>query len=234
MFRSRFLLSRVTHFRLKRKMCTALQILSTRPRDIENAARTVKKGGIVAYPTDTVYGLGCDPRNSRALKRAMAVKGKRKKPFPILVASTAVADRIAVMDRRTKVLASKFWPGPLTLILKPRTRFPNSLTLGRKTIAVRCPRDQIALKLIERCGGLLTGTSANLTGHPPCTSAKMVWRSLGDRIDAVVDGGPSPRRVGSTIVRINPHGVTILRKGPIRNEQVKRTLSGTVALRKRR
>lgn len=233
MFHSRFLLSRVTYFRLKRKTCAALQILSTRPRDIENAARTVRKGGIVAYPTDTIYGLGCDPRNSRAVKRAMAVKGKRKKPFPILVASLAVADRIAVMDAGAKALASKFWPGPLTLILKPRARFPNSLTLGRKTIGVRCPRHQIALKLIKRCGGVLTGTSANITGHPPCTSARMVQRCLGDRIDAVVDGGPSPQRIGSTIVRINSHGVTILRKGRIRNGQVKRTLSGTYALRNR-
>jgi L-threonylcarbamoyladenylate synthase len=163
----------------------------------------------------------------------MAVKGKRKKPLPILVASTAMAGRIAVMDRRAMALASKFWPGPLTLVLKPRVRFPNLLTLGRKTIAVRCPRHEIALRLIERCGGLLTGTSANLTGYPPCTSAKMVCRSLGDRIDAVVDDGPSPRRVGSTIVRIDSRGVTILRKGPVRSERVKRTLLSTVGLRKR-
>jgi len=210
-----------------------LQIFSTRPRDIENAARTVREGGVVAYPTDTVYGLGCDPRNWRALKRAMAVKGKRTKPFPILVASTAMADRIAVMDRRAKALASKFWPGPLTLVLKPRLRFPKLLTLGRKTIAVRYPRHKIALRLIERCGGLLIGTSANLTGHPPCTSAKMVCRCLGDRIDAVVDGGPSPRRVGSTIVRIDHRGAVILRKGPIPSERVKRTLSSTGTLRKR-
>jgi L-threonylcarbamoyladenylate synthase len=220
--------------RLKRKMCAALQILSTRPRDIENAARTVKKGGVVAYPTDTVYGLGCDPRNLRALKRLMAVKGKRKKPFPILVASPAVADRIAVMDHRAKVLASRFWPGPLTLVLKPRLRFSNLLTLGRNTIAVRCPRHEIAVRLIERCGGLLTGTSANLTGHPPCRSVKMVCRFLGDRIDAVIDGGASPRQMGSTIVRIDSRGVMILRKGPIRNEEVKRTLLSSVALRKRR
>jgi L-threonylcarbamoyladenylate synthase len=192
----------------------------------------VIKGGIVAYPTDTVYGLGCDPRNSRAVKRVMAVKGKREKPLPILVTSPAVADRIAVMDRQARALTSRFWPGPLTLVLKLRVRFPNSLTLGRKTIAVRCPNDQAALRLIERCGGLLTGTSANLAGYPPCTSAKMVLRCLGDRIDAVVDGGRSPRRVGSTIVRIDRHRVMIVRKGPIRNGQVKRTLSGTIEPRR--
>ena len=233
-FRSRFLLSRVTQSRLKRKTCTALQILSTDPKDIENAATIVIKGGIVAYPTDTVYGLGCDPRNSRAVRRVMAVKGKRKKPLPILVAPPAVADRIAVMDRRAKALTMRFWPGPLTLVVKPRVRFPNSLTLGRRTIAVRCPNDEVALRLIERCGGLLTGTSANLTGHLPCTSAKMVLRYLGDRIDAVVDGGRSPRRAVSTIVRIDPHRVIIVRKGPIRNEQLKRALSGTNEPRQRR
>ena len=225
MFRSRFLLSRVAHFRTKRKMCAALQILSTRPRDIESAAEIVKRGGIVAYPTDTIYGLGCDPYNTQALKRVMSVKGRRKRPLPVLVASPKVAHRIAVMDRRAKALASKFWPGPLTLVLKPRVRFPSSLTLGRKTIAVRCPKDRTALRLIRRCGGLLTGTSANLTGQPPCTSAMMVRRCLGDRIDGVVDGGRSPRRVGSTIVRIDSGKATILRRGPVPDKQLKRTLS---------
>ena len=234
MFHSCFLLSRVAHFQTKRKTCAALKVLSTRARDIENAAEIVKGGGIVAYPTDTVYGLGCDPHNARALKRLISVKGRRKKPLPILVASPRAADRIAVMDRRARALASKFWPGPLTLVLEPRVRFPKSLTLGRKTIAVRCPEDRTALKLIRRCGGLLTGTSANLTGQPPCVSATMVRRCLGDRIDAVVDGGPSPRRVGSTIVRIDSRGVTILRKGPIRNEQVKRTLSSALPPHKNR
>ena len=207
-------------------MCAALQSLSTHVRDIEKAASIVKRGGIVAYPTDTVYGLGCDPHNSQAVKRAMHAKGKkRQRPFPILVSSSGMANRIAVMDRRAKTLASSFWPGPLTLVLKPRVRFPNSLTLGRKTIAVRCPNNRVALKLIRRCGGLLTGTSANLTGRPPCTNAKMVRRSLGERIDAVLDGGQSPRQVGSTIVRVNSRGVTILRRGPISEEQVKRALS---------
>jgi len=222
---SRFPLGRAAAFQTKRKTCAALQVLSTRPWDIENAAKIVKRGGIVAYPTDTVYGLGCDPCNPQALKRVISVKGSRNKPFPILVASPRVADRIAVMDHQARALVSRFWPGPLTLVLNSRVRFPRSLTLGRKTIAVRCPKDRRALKLISRCGGLIIGTSANLTGQPPCTSAMMVRRRLGDRIDAVIDGGPSPRRAGSTIVRIDSLKVTILRRGPISNEQLKRTLS---------
>jgi len=150
------------------------------------------------------------------------------------VTSPAVADRIAVMTSPARTLSSRFWPGPLTLVLKPRVRFPSSLTLGRRTIAVRCPKDQTALRLIRRCGGMLTGTSANITGRTPCTSARMVSRCLGEKIDAVVDGGRSPRRVGSTIVLVNRRRVMMLRKGPILSGQVKRALSGTTEPRERR
>jgi len=210
-----------------------LEVLSTHRRDIERAARIVKGGGVVAFPTDTVYGLGCDPHNPRALRKALYVKGRRKKPFPILVASPKLAGQIAVMDSRAKALASRFWPGPLTIVLKPRVHFPDSLTMHRKTIAVRCPKNRATLQLVRKCGGFLTGTSANLTGGPPCTSAKMVHRCLGDRIDAVVDGGRSRRRTASTVVRLDSRGATILRKGPIRNTHINRTLSSVPAPYKR-
>jgi len=186
----------------------------------------VRAGGLIAFPTDTVYGLGCDPRDPHALGRLLSVKGKvrGKKPFPILVASSKLAERIALMDDRAKALAARFWPGPLTIVLRPRIRFPRSLTLSRKTIAVRCPGNRVALQLIRKCGGFLTGTSANIAGRSPCTSVQAVRRTLGDRIDAVVDGGRSPRRAGSTIVRVHSRGVTILRKGPVRDIQVRRAL----------
>jgi len=202
-----------------------LEVLSTRSGDLERAARIVKRGGIVAFPTDTVYGLGCDPHDPRALNKVLSVKGRRRKPFPILVASPKLAGRIAVMDSQAKALVSRFWPGPLTIVLKPRVRFPRSLRMRHETVALRCPRDRVTLQLIRRCGGLLTGTSANVTGRPPCTSARMVRRRLGDKIDAVVDGGRSPRRTSSTVVRVDSRGATILRKGPIRESQIRRTLS---------
>lgn len=212
----------------------ALEVLSSQPRDIEKAARTVKAGGVVAFPTDTVYGLGCDPQNPKALGKVLSVKGGREKPLPVLVASQKLAGQIAVMDSRARALASRFWPGPLTMVLEPRVRFPRSLTMGRKTIAVRCPKNRVALQLIRSCGGFLTGTSANLTGRPPCTSARMVERCLGDSVDAVIDGGRSPRRTASTVVRVHSRGVTILRKGPIRVRQVKRALSSVLPLGKTR
>jgi len=202
-----------------------LKVLTTRSRDIERAARIVRAGGVVAFPTDTVYGLACDPRNPKGLSKLLLVKGKRGKPIPVLVASQKFADRIAVMDSKARALASRFWPGPLTLVLKPHVRFPRSLTAGRRTIGVRCPKNRIALQLIRKCGGFVTGTSANLTGHSPCTSAAMVGRCLGDRIDATIDGGRSPRRSASTVVRVHSRGVTMLREGPIRESQIRRVLS---------
>lgn len=211
-----------------------MEVLSSHPRDIDRAARIVKTGGIIAFPTDTVYGLGCDPHNPRALRRLLSVKGRgrREKPFPILVSSPKLAEQIAAIDSQGKALVSRFWPGPLTLVLKPKVRFPNSLTMRRKMIAVRCPGNEIALRLVRKCGGLLTGTSANITGRPPCTSAEMVRRRLGDKVDAVVDGGRSPRRAGSTIVRVDS-GVKLLRRGPIREAQIRRTLLRSAAFHER-
>ena len=201
-----------------------MEVLTTSPRDINRAAVIVRRGGVVAFPTDTVYGLGCDPYNRRALSRLSSAKGRRNKPFPILVSSQKSAERIAVMDSIARMLASRFWPGPLTIVAKSKARFPNSLTLRRKTIAVRCPGNRVALQLIRKCGGLLTGTSANLTGKPPCTSAEMVQKQFGGRIDLVVDGGRSQRRTASTIVRVYSRGVRVLRKGPIRDAEVERAL----------
>jgi len=194
----------------------------------------VKSGGVVAFPTDTVYGLGCDPLNDKALRKLQWIKGRRREPFPVLVASQALANRIAVMDRKANALASTFWPGPLTMVLRPKVNFPHSLTMRRKTIAVRCPGNRVALKLIQGCGGLLTGTSANITGRAPCTHARAVRQSLGDRIDAVVDGGPSPLRRSSTVIRLYSRRVRILRKGPILGSQIRRVLIDTDQSRKTR
>ena len=177
----------------------------------------------MAFPTDTVYGLGCDPRKPDAVKKLLSVKGRREKPFPILVSSLRMATRIATMNATARVLASRFWPGSLTLVLK--SRGDSSLWLGvpRRTIAIRCPKNDVTLKLIRKCGGLLIGTSANRTGERPCTSARMIRRKL-DEVDAIIDGGPASARIPSTVVRVHSRGVTVLRKGRISESQIKRAL----------
>ena len=183
----------------------------------------MRHGGVLAFPTDTVYGLGCDPRKPGAVKKLLSVKGKREKPFPILVSSLRMATRIATMNATAKALASRFWPGPLTLVLKSRSDFPLSSGVPRRTIAIRCPGNDAALELIRGCGGLLIGTSANRTGEPPCTSARMIRRKLGE-VDAIIDGGTAPARIPSTVVRVHSRGVTMLRRGRISESQIKRAL----------
>jgi L-threonylcarbamoyladenylate synthase len=201
-----------------------LEVLTKSDRGIERAAAIVRGGGVVAFPTDTVYGLGCDPHNVQALRKLSSVKGRREKPIPILVSSPKLAQQIVLMDNKARALASRFWPGPLSIVAKSRVRFPNLLTKRRKTIAVRCPRNLIARKLIRDCGGLLTGTSANIAGRAPCRSAETVRRVFVGKIDAVVDGGHSPGRTASTVVSVNSRGVTLLRKGPIKEAQIRQAL----------
>lgn len=186
----------------------------------------VRKGGLLAFPTDTVYGLGCDPRNAGAVKRLLSVKTARKKPFPILVTSERMASRIVTVNAMASILISSFWPGPLTLVLKLKSDSGLSPVAPGKTVAVRCPNNAVALSLIQKCGGLLIGTSANRSGEPPCTSARMVCEMLGE-IDAVIDGGKAKSHVVSTVVEIGPSMVKILRKGPIRESQIRRVLLKT-------
>jgi L-threonylcarbamoyladenylate synthase len=201
-----------------------LEVLTKSDRGIERAAAIVRGGGVVAFPTDTVYGLGCDPHNVQALRKLCSMKGRREKPIPILVSSPKLAQQIVLMDNKTRALMSRFWPGPLSIVAKSRVRFPNLLTKRRKTIAVRCPRNPIARKLIRHCGGLLTGTSANITGRAPCRSAETVRRVFVGKIDAVVDSGRSPGRTASTVVSVNSRGITMLRKGPIKEAQIRQAL----------
>ncbi len=200
-----------------------MELLSTRPRDIDRAALIVRSGGVLAFPTDTVYGLGCDPRNPKAIKKLLSVKRERKTPFPILVSSERMASRIATVNATARVLISRFWPGPLTLVLKSRPDSGLRLRTAGRTIAVRCPENDVALRLIHKCGGVLIGTSANRSGERPCTSARMICHRLDD-IDAVVDGGRAKSRVASTIVEVQSGMVSILRRGPIRESQIRRAL----------
>jgi L-threonylcarbamoyladenylate synthase len=201
-----------------------LEVLTKSDRDIKRAAAIVRGGGIVAFPTDTVYGLGCDPHNVQAVRKLCSAKGRREKPIPILISSPELAQQILVMDNKARALMSRFWPGPLSIVAKSRVRLPNLLTKRRKTIAVRCPRNPIARKLIWNCGGLLTGTSANITGRAPCRSAESVRRVFVGKIDAVVDGGHSPGPIASTVVSVNLRGVTMLRKGPIKEAHIRQAL----------
>ncbi|HEV2226632.1 MAG TPA: L-threonylcarbamoyladenylate synthase [Nitrososphaerales archaeon] len=181
---------------------------------IAKAAGIVRKGGLVVYPTDTVYGLGADPFDEKAVQRLFAVKGRSAKPVPILCSSQQKAVELVALSDNGLKLARDHWPGALTLVAPLRKRLPAILTPGTGNLGVRVPAHRDCLELISACGGWLTGTSANLSGQPSARSAKEAATQLGDAVDLILDGGPLIEKE-STVALVVGDEVTILRSGPI-------------------
>ncbi len=168
----------------------------------------------MVYPTDTVYGLGCDPLNQAALRRLLEAKGRLSKPIPVLCSSLDKAGELVKLSPRALELAARYWPGALTIVAPLRRPVPPQLTQGRPNLGVRVPDHSGALELIASCSGRLAGTSANLSGHPSARTAAEAIDQLGNVVDIILDGG---RLVGteSTVVQVIGNEVTILRAGPI-------------------
>ena len=196
------------------------RIVSTENGSIHEARNVVRRGGLVAYPTDTVYGLGCDPFNPEAVERVVRSKGRSKGSLPILIESLDVAQEYGSFSEPAIRLAEIFWPGPLTLVVPAKTSFPSSVTGDSSTIGLRIPNHAFARKLIKSCGGALIGTSANLSGNPPPKTADEVMRELKDRIDLIVDGGPALTGKESTVARVMEGIVSVLREGAISREEI--------------
>ena len=189
------------------------------------AADVVRKGGLICYPTETVYGLGCDPFDASAVERSMRVKGPRAKPMPLLVKDLENAKRFAQVSVQATKLARRFWPGPLTIVLPALEVLPKIL-VPFGTVGLRSPNHAVCLNLLGLCSGALVGTSANLTGHSPAVSADQVVRELGDHVDLVLDGGTTPLGVASTVVDLTKPKLTILREGLIGKPEIMQCLRG--------
>ena len=187
---------------------------------IQSAARLVKNGGVIVYPTDTVYGVGCDPFNEDSVKRLFKIKGERTKPFPILAHGIEDVEKIAHITDEALKLAKKFWPGPLTMVLQKKPSLPNIVTAHLNSVAVRVPNHDIALELIRQSGGLLIGTSANKTGKKPPQTALEAARQIGEEVDLILDGGMAPIGASSAIVDLTGDRPKILRKGPIKSDDL--------------
>ncbi len=188
---------------------------------VNEAAGMIVKGELVAYPTDTVYGLGCDPFNSFAVQKLIRAKERRQTNLPILVDSLETADGIGVFDKTARLLAREFWPGPLTIVVDSRRDLPGS---GR-TVGLRIPARKDTIELIKQAGGAIVGTSANISGTPPPRSASEVMRQLSGRIALVLDGGQSESALESTVVRVGHGQVNILREKAISAEKILATAS---------
>ncbi len=181
---------------------------------VRQASRVVLDGGVVGYPTDTVYGLGCDPRSGMAVERLFRIKNREKKPIPVLCASLASASELVEFGELALSLAARYWPGPLTIVLPLKAKLPNQLHQDTGWLGVRVPDHPGCLGFIRSVDGWITGTSANLSGTPPSRSAREVVRQLGDRIDLVLDGGQL-QGTESTVVKVDDGAVEVLRRGAI-------------------
>lgn len=175
----------------------------------------VVHGGLIVYPTDTVYGLGCDPTNEDAVQRLLEVKKRDQKPIPVLCSSSGAAMELVEMNKKALELARRFWPGALTIVAPLKRSLPFPLHQGTGTLGVRVPAMPLCVTLIETCGGWLTGTSANLSGLPSARTAAEAVSQLGDHVDLILDGGEL-EGLESTVVRVVDDGIQVLRMGPVR------------------
>jgi len=202
-----------------------MRVLKATPENIRVASGVVRNGGLVVYPTDTVYGLGCDPLNGNAVRGVFRVKGGREEPLPILSCSVADLEKIAHLSDVARKIAAKFWPGPLTIIVPKKPALPDIVTCGSDSVGVRVPKHDVAVQLIRLSDGLLVGTSANKTGWQPPRTAHEAAEQLGEEVDVILDGGHAPLGVSSTVVDLTMGEPKIVREGPIALEDVLETLS---------
>lgn len=190
------------------------------PAAVAEAARVVKAGGVVAIPTDTVYGLACDPSSDEAVGRLFEAKDRQAKPVPVLCADRRVAERLVGLNQVALKLAATHWPGALTIVapLKPGAKLSRRLDQGSGHLGVRVPDSKVCVALAEKVGGAITGTSANLSGRPSCRTAAQVVESLDGRIQLVVDGGTLKGKE-STVVKVSGGTVEVLREGSVRIQE---------------
>jgi len=194
--------------------------ISCNDADIRIAAKAINDGAIAVFPTDTVYGLGCNPYNHDAVLSLYEIKKREKiKPFPVIGYSKKELEKIAEFNPLEEKIAEKFWPGPITLILKIKDKkIQKSLDLKGK-IAVRVPNNQCVLALLKECK-LLVGTSANISGTTPFNDPKDCDKNLSG-YDLLIDGGIISSQGESTIVEIENNDIKILRKGSVSEEMIK-------------
>ncbi|MEK7509378.1 MAG: L-threonylcarbamoyladenylate synthase [Patescibacteria group bacterium] len=194
---------------------------------VAKAADVLARGGVILYPTDTLYGLGADALSDEAVAKVRAIKGRdEKKPIHAIVADLGMAAKYAEVSEAARKLAQKFLPGPLTLILKKKSGIEASIAKGMDTFSIRIPDNQFCLDLAKAFGKPFTTTSANTAGMQPERSVKKILTQLGEnaqRIDLVIDAGELPKRQPSTVVDVSSGEVKVLREGAIPASQLLQT-----------
>ena len=186
-------------------------------RSIQDAAKIIARGGVIAFRTDTFYGLGADPFNRAAVQRIKHLKGREgDKPILVVISDREQVGRfIAELSPAFDLLAREFWPGPLTLIGSAAPVVPEEITAGTETIGVRLPGDDAVRLLVHSCGGALTATSANPSDREPAKTAQEVRNYFGDAVDLIVDGGDAKVDQPSTVVDTRDVETRLIREGAI-------------------
>ncbi|KAF6250083.1 threonylcarbamoyl-AMP synthase [Marine Group I thaumarchaeote] len=204
---------------IKQKRIERMLKVTCNKEGIEKASKIINQGGIVVFPTDTVYGIGCDPYNKDSVRKIYEIKSRKiSKPFPVLVYSKDIAERIAFFDEFTKKIVERFWPGPLTIILKlTDENLKESLNITDK-IAIRVPNHKCTLKLLKKCN-FLVGTSANISGHSSFTNPDECFNNF-RKYDVFVDGGIITSKSESTIIEIENEEIRIIREGSLSHEEI--------------
>ncbi|HJJ23371.1 MAG TPA: L-threonylcarbamoyladenylate synthase [Nitrosopumilus sp.] len=189
---------------------------------IKKTVQIINQGGIAVFPTDTVYGIGCNPYNKDSVKKIYEIKSRNiLKPFPVLAYSKEIAEKIAFFDEFTKKIVERFWPGPLTIILKLTDKnLKESLNVTNK-IAIRVPNHKCTLELLKECN-FLVGTSANISGYSSFTNPDECFKNI-QNYDVFVDGGIITSKTESTIIEIENEEIKIIREGSISHNEIIRS-----------
>ncbi|MDC0173923.1 L-threonylcarbamoyladenylate synthase [Nitrosopumilus sp.] len=186
---------------------------------IRKSVEIIENGGVIIFPTDTVYGIGCNPYDTNAVKKIYEIKSREKiKSLPVLASSIEIVKQISIIDEFTEKIIKKYWPGPLTLILKLKDKnLKESLNLEDK-IAVRIPNSVCTLKLLNKCN-LLVGTSANVSGDSSFTDPQECMKNV-KNYDIFVDGGTITSKGESTIIEIENEKIHVIREGALKKEDI--------------
>ena len=186
---------------------------------IRKSVEIIENGGVIIFPTDTVYGIGCNPYDVNAVKKIYQIKSREKiKSLPVLASSIEIVKQISIIDEFTEKIIKKYWPGPLTLILKLKDKnLKKSLNLEDK-IAVRIPNSVCTLKLLNKCN-LIVGTSANVSGDSSFTNPQECMKNV-KNYDVFVDGGTITSKGESTIIEIENEKIHVIREGALKKEDI--------------
>ena len=201
------------------------EVLKITDENIKLCAEEIKRGGLVAFPTETVYGLGADGLNAEAVKKIYEAKGRQSdNPLILHIASREMIEPLAYYESKYDALLDAFWPGPMTIILKKKDIVPSVITAGLDSVAIRMPSSDVARKLIEYAGTPIAAPSANISGYPSPTCAEHVYKDLHGKLKYILDGEMSEVGIESTVIDLSRDKVRILRPGKISLEDLQKII----------